>query len=31
VLVLVIAARQAGALETALTERGYHTSRMALP
>jgi prephenate dehydrogenase len=31
VLVLVIAARQAGALEAALTERGYHTSRMALP
>jgi prephenate dehydrogenase len=31
VLVLVIASRQVGALETALTERGYHTSRMALP
>jgi prephenate dehydrogenase len=31
VLVLVIAARQADALETALVQRGYHCSRMVLP
>jgi prephenate dehydrogenase len=31
VLVIVIATRHADALETALIERGYHCSRMALP
>jgi hypothetical protein len=31
VLVLVVAARQADALETALVARGYHCSWMVLP